>query len=335
MLQTSDGKDTREIDVLISGQLVGYQVQLAVECKNYGRPIGKGDIDAFVGKLNDLGFPTHYGIYVCVSRYTSGALKRAKNAGIRILKLEGLTKDRLTEAIYDALQSVVYLLPIMTSLSFFNDAPEMTPQEMAEFFNESGERLIIFDLLWRHWSDGKYPKEIGVHSFEVNVPKGYTQHCKGKRLDLVRVELTIQVVAVVVQIPGKVKDIQLTNCDVKSVEKRTIHVSFESEDDSSFATGIFESEEDLNAFLDSRSERYRLVLGRLLLPRILTPGRVLWPPSQKYMDNINHLRDEHGSTIEAQKIDMLSLHGNNFFEALFDDVWEGHPSSPKTGKARN
>lgn len=334
MLQTPDGKDTREIDVLISGQLVGYQVQIAVECKNYGRPIGKGDIDAFVGKLNDLCFPTHYGIYVCASRYTGGALKRANNAGLRTLKLDGLTKDRLTEAIYDALQSVVHLLPIMTSLSFFNDAPEMTPQEMAEFFNESGEKLIIFDLLWRQWCDGKYPKEIGTHFFEVNVPEGYTQQCKGKRLNSVRVELTLQVVAVVVQIPGKAKDIQLTNCGVQTVEKRSIGLSFESEDDSSFAAGIFESEEDLNAFLDSRSERYRLVLGRLLLPRILTTGKVLWPPSQKYINNVNHLMDEYGPSLEAQKIDMLSLHGDNFFEALFDDVWEGHTSSPKVGKAR-
>lgn len=332
MVPTPDGLDTREIDVLISGQLVGYPVQLAVECKNYGRPIGKGAIDAFVGKLNDLGFPTPYGIYVSASRYTGGALKRAKNAGLRALKLDGLTKDRLTEAIYDALQSIVYLFPIMTSLSFFNDAPEMTPQEMAEFFSESGERLVIFDLIWRHWCDGKYPKQIGTHSFEMDVPKGYTQHCKGKPLNSVRIALTLQVVAVVIQVPGKAKDIQLTNCDAKSVEKRSVHVSFESGDDSSFAAGIFQSEEDLSTFLDSRSVKYTLVLGRLLLPRILTPGRVLWPPSQKYMDNITRLRDEHGATLEAQKIDMLSLHGDNFFEALFDDLWEGHPASRRPAK---
>jgi len=321
MLQTSDGQDTREIDVLITGQLIGYPVQLAIECKNYGRPIGKGDIDAFVGKLSDLGFPTQYGIYVSTSRYTGGALKRAKNAGLRILKLDGLTKDRLTEAMYDALQSVVYLLPIVASLSFFTEAPGMTPQEMSEFFNEVGERLIIFDLLWRNWCSGKYPKEIGTHTFEVDVPKGYTQYCKGKRLDAVRVALTLQVVAVVVQIPGKAKDIQLTNWGEKSVEKRTVHVSFESEDDRAFAAGIFESEEDLTGFLNSRSEEYRLVLGRLLLPRILTPGRVLWPPSQKYMDNIKRLVNEHDPRIDRQEIDMLSLHGN-FFEALFDDVCE-------------
>jgi hypothetical protein len=332
MLKTSDGQDTREIDVLISGQLIGYPVQLAIECKNYGRPIGKGDIDAFVGKLNDLGFPTQYGIYVSASRYTGGAVKRAKNAGLRTLKLDGLTKDRLTEAMYDALQSIVYLLPIMTSLSIFNDAPEMTPQEIAEFFNASGEKLIIFDLLWRQWCEGKYPKEIGEHSFEVDVPQGYTQCYKGKRMDWVRVALTLKVVAVVVQIPGKAKDIQLTDWGAKSVEKRTVQVSFENEDGSTFGAGVFQSEEDLAAFLKSRSEEYRLVLGRLLLPRILTPGRVLWPPSKTYMENIKHLDEEHGTEIDTQNIDMLSLHGDNFFEALFDDLWEGHPASRKSAR---
>lgn len=329
MLQTSDGQDAREVDVLIVGQLVGYPVQLAIECKNYGRPIGKGDIDAFVGKLKDLGFPTQYGIYVSASRYTGGAIKRAKNAGLRALKLDGLTKDRLAEAMYDALQSIVYLLPIMTSLSIFNDAPEMNPQEMAEFFNESGEKLIIFDLLWRQWCEGKYPKEIGEHSIEVDVPQGYTQRYKGKRMDWVRVALTLQIVAVVVQIPGKAKDIQLIDWGAKSVEKRTVHVSFENEDHSTFGAGIFQSEEDLATFLNSRSEKYRFVLGRLLLPRILTPGRVLWPPSKTYMENIKHLEKEHGPEIDTRKIDMLTLHGSNFFGALFDDVWEGHPASRK------
>ena len=108
-LKTTDGADKREIDVLISGQLVGYPTRIAIECKNYKTEIGKADIDAFIGKLNDLGFPTQHGIYVSTSRYTKGALKRAKNAGVRTLNLDGLTRDRLSAAIYDALQSIIYL----------------------------------------------------------------------------------------------------------------------------------------------------------------------------------------------------------------------------------
>ena len=332
MLPTSDGQDKREIDVLITGQLVGYPVQLAIECKNYGRRIGKGDIDAFVGKLKDLGFPMQYGIYVSTSQYTGGAVKRAKNAGVRALNLDGLTKDRLSESLYDALQSIVYLLPIVTSLSFFNAAPEMSPQEMAMYFNECGERLFFFDLLWRNWCDGKYPMKIGSHNFEVEIPAGYTQYCKGKRLDSAHVTLILQVIAVVVQISGKAYDIQLTNYAEQTVARKNIRVSFDGDDDSSLAVSTFESEEGLDAFLQSIPQNYRLVLGRLPLPRILTPGRVLWPPSQKYMDNINRLAQEHGGNIELQNVDMLSLHGDNLVEALFDNIWEGHTTLLKTGK---
>ncbi len=331
-LPSTDGEETREIDVLISGQLVGYPVQIAIECKNYKREIGKADIDAFIGKLNDLGFPTQHGIYVCTSRYTKGAIKRAKNAGVRTFKLDGLTRDRLAAAIYDALQSIIYLLPIMASLTFFNSAPVMSPQEMGTFVNESGESFIIFDLIWQNWCRGKYPMSIGKHSFEVEIPTGYTQIYQGKRLDSVRVALTIEVIALVVQIPGKAQDVQLMNPLASSIEKRNVNLSFETES-GTLAVNAFQTEEALHTFLESIPQRYSLTLGRIAIPRILTPGRVLWPPSQKYMDNFNRLIREKGNDINIQDLNMFALQGEHILEAAFDDIWEGHPASANKAKA--
>lgn len=334
-LPSTDGEETREIDVLISGQLVGYPVQIAIECKNYNREIGKADIDAFIGKLNDLGFPTQHGIYVCTSRYTKGAIKRAKNAGVKTFKLDGLTKDRLSAAIYDALQSIIYLLPTMASLSFFNDAndaPDMSPQEMGTFVNESSESFIIFDLIWQNWCKRKYPMSIGKHSFEVKIPAGYTQIYQGKRLGSVTVALTLEVIALVVQIPGKAQDVQLMNPFTSSIEKRNVNISFESES-GTLAVNVFQTEESLRIFLESLPQRYSLTLGRIAIPRILTPGRVLWPPSQRYMDNINRLIKEKGNNINIQELDVLALQGDHILEAAFDDIWDGHPASANNAKA--
>ena len=331
-LLSTDGEETREIDVLISGQLVGYPVRIAIESKNYKREIGKADIDAFIGKLNDLGFPTQHGIYVSTSRYTKGALKRAKNAEVRTLRLDGLTKDRLSAAIYDALQSIVYLLPIMASLSFFNDAPEMSPQEIGTFVNESGESFMIIDLIWQNWCKGKYPMNIGEHSLEVKVPTGYTQLYKGKRLASVRVALTLQVIALVVQIPGRAQHFQLTNPFTSSVEKKKVTLSFETES-GLLAVNTFQTEEELHTFLESRPQQFSLTLGRIAIPRILTPRRVLWPPSQRYMDNINRLIREKGENINFQELDVFALQGDHILEAAFDDIWEGHPASAKKAKA--
>src|SRR5690349_377668 len=53
----SKGKREREIDVLLTGDVAGYAIQLAIECKNEGTPIKPEKIDAFVGKLQDVGIP--------------------------------------------------------------------------------------------------------------------------------------------------------------------------------------------------------------------------------------------------------------------------------------
>lgn len=333
-LPSIDREETREIDVLISGQLVGYPVQIAIECKNYKKEIGIGDIDAFIGKLKDIEFPTQHGIYVCTSRYTKGAIKRAKNAGLRIFKLDGLTKDRLAAAIYDALQSIIYLLPTMASLSFFNDTPEMSPSEMGMFVNESDESFIVFDLIWKNWCEGKYPISIGEHFLEVKIPAGYTQIYKGKRLASVSVALTLQVISLVVQIPGKAQHVQLTNPLTSSVEKMKVTISFETES-GPLAVNMFQTEEELHSFLESRPQQFGLTLGRICIPRILTPGHVLWPPSQKYMDNFNQLIREKGNNINVYELDMFALHGAHILEAAFDEIWEKHQASSKKTKAED
>src|SRR5262249_49938492 len=51
----------REIDVLVSGSFAGYPMRLAFECKNERGPVGRDKIDAFDGKLRDVGIPTQQG----------------------------------------------------------------------------------------------------------------------------------------------------------------------------------------------------------------------------------------------------------------------------------
>jgi hypothetical protein len=57
-----DPKRKREIDVLINGSLAGHPIQIAVECKNYKSIIDVSKIDAYIGKLQDVGIPSQLGI---------------------------------------------------------------------------------------------------------------------------------------------------------------------------------------------------------------------------------------------------------------------------------
>lgn len=326
-LPTKDGKDKREIDVLISGSIAGYPVRLAIECKNYHKPIQKKDIDAFVGKLNDLSFPTQQCIFVCTSKYTEGAIKRASSAGIRTLLLKGLTQDRLKEAIYDALQSVVYLFPLIASLSLFNEAPTISTEELVTFVNESGDSFNLIDIIWHNWCEGKYPRSIGAHNIQVEIPEGFTNVQNGKRLKQPTVAVTLQVHALVVEIPGVANQFELHNSSTETLEKMKLSLLFET-CNGLLPLHIFTAEDELKKFIDSKPQKFKITFKQII-PKVLTPKYVFWPPSQIYIDNINRLICEKGSDVNLEELDTSHFQGDDLLSAAYADIWEGHPASQR------
>lgn len=110
----------REIDILITQHIIGYPVRIAVECKNEDKSIGSPKIDAFIGKLQDVGIPLQHGIYVSTRGYTKGAIERAKMAGIRTLILRDLGTQALYGSITEAFQSTLHLLPSIIDMHATN-----------------------------------------------------------------------------------------------------------------------------------------------------------------------------------------------------------------------
>jgi len=80
-----DPKRKREIDVLLTSYVAGYPVRIAIECKNEAEKNDVEYIDAFVGKLDDVGIPHQHGIFISVSGYTvcfrlAGAFAKCQTA---------------------------------------------------------------------------------------------------------------------------------------------------------------------------------------------------------------------------------------------------------------
>src|SRR5579885_1210077 len=113
----------REIDVLITAVVVGYPVRMAIECKNEGRAIDSPGIEAFAAKLQDVGIAPQHGIFVSASGYTADAVERAKTVGMRTLTLRGLRDEDLLGSIFDAFQSVIYLLLQVLNVTVTNTVP--------------------------------------------------------------------------------------------------------------------------------------------------------------------------------------------------------------------
>jgi hypothetical protein len=124
---------TREIDVLITSQVAGFPVRIAIECKNEVKPTGVAKIGEFVDKLNDVGLPVQLGIFVSTSRYESGAIRRAKTAGIRTLLLKNVTGN-LFDEVNRAFQSLIYLLATIATVNISVSEESPKPSNLSMFF---------------------------------------------------------------------------------------------------------------------------------------------------------------------------------------------------------
>lgn len=132
-------KGKREIDVLITRYVSGYPVHIAIECKNMTMPIGAKEIEAFATKLPYLGIPNQQGVFVSASGFTKGAREAAEDAGIHLLTLDDALQG-LTEAMAQAIQATVFLLPVINGLTIEDVAEWNTSHSITGmFFTEQGE----------------------------------------------------------------------------------------------------------------------------------------------------------------------------------------------------
>ena len=172
LLPTSDGSGReREVDVSVkvaSEEMAGCPIHIPIECKNYGASVGIEQIDAFVGKLQDIGIDTNLGIYVAASGYTSGAARRAHAVGIKTLLAEGLTRDRVALEVQEILPSLVFWVAEWRSTSHFHFVPTRDgPAESLVVDLPSGASWEVgsLDVIWRLWLRGTIPRIIGPQMY--------------------------------------------------------------------------------------------------------------------------------------------------------------------------
>lgn len=77
-----------EIDVYYEFSKAGIRHRVAIECKDWAKPVSKGQIQEFESKLRDIGNLT--GVVVSRNGYQSGAEEFAKNHDILLLRFEAL-----------------------------------------------------------------------------------------------------------------------------------------------------------------------------------------------------------------------------------------------------
>jgi hypothetical protein len=77
-----------EVDVYYEFERAGVRHRVAIECKDHARPVSKGDVSEFYGKVNDIGGIS--AIVVSRNGYQEGAVDFAKMWNIELMTVEGL-----------------------------------------------------------------------------------------------------------------------------------------------------------------------------------------------------------------------------------------------------
>src|SRR2546421_2425098 len=324
----------REIDVLITGNLAGYPIQIAIECKDEAEAIGSPKIDAFVGKLQYVGISSRQSVYVSVHGYTKGARERAEEAGIELLTLRNLTDENLLHSITGAFQSTIYLLLQVTHMEVSNEVPPPYWGEAASFFNTNGDLAALFpDFIWQKWITNEIPLVLGEHELDLPLPTDLQQMVNGATVETFGMKAKVRVLGVIVTLEGQTKGYQLVNILNEAPEKVIYDIYFEVQKTSLPITTVL-SEEQLSAFLN-RPGAFQVIQGRVKLPRIIC-GPIYWPPSERV---VNLLQGQWhtlqtGETSGPQPLDWKEVEGTDL-STIWEPIWEGHPAGRQTQEKSN
>jgi tetratricopeptide (TPR) repeat protein len=281
--KSGDKSREREIDVLLTSEVAGYTVQVAIQCKNYGKPITIGQIGEFKDLLDDVGIPYQYGIIVSVHGYQKGAISRANELGIKTLVLEGLDETRLKTEIQDTFQFFVYLLLVVEEMHVIT---EIADGYMGLSFWDEDKNITGFftDLIVSRWRNGEIPTKLGEYPLDLKLPPRWHQILDGKVIYPSVLSAKVRVVAYLAEMKGKAEELKLKEAQTDKIEKFHLHANFDVLHNlikSSHEEPIFTEEELKTLKKDAKTS----IENRIRLPKIFVRNH-LEPISKRAFNNL-------------------------------------------------
>lgn len=312
----------RQVDVLLLGEAAGHQTAIAIECKNFKRPVNVRDVGAFADLLDDVGFAPQQGILVSAGKIGSGAMSRARQIGMKVLELSGLTADGLSEAVQAASQAVVFIVPSLSELSVINEVGRADSREVLLLHDPGGELVCyVHDFLWLRWLEGEPPSALGEYDLEVPVPDGWHTVVGGRRFPVLSASAKVRVRAAVVEYPGTASSFALLDPEDRSVERLRTTATFDTIGER--PVGVFEEEPQLEALAAGGAGGLRVTVGRIRMPRIQV-NHVYWPLSVRVRRRVSQYYKFYrkGRIGVARPEDFAGIEGDNlmtFWEPIAQD----------------
>lgn len=319
----------REIDVLLTRDIAGHSVQIAIECKNEQRPIDTPKIDAFAKKLQRVGIPN--GIYVSASGYTEDAIENAAIDGIKTFTLKDLTEEVLYTSIVETFHSIVYLF-CQVVVVFITTPSETYRLLQTPFFDKNGKQCgALGDLVWQKWISEEPQLSLGGHELPIELPPDWNFVINDNVIPVTSINAWVDVSGLfgghIGQATGNIYSLVKASDD--TVDRNLFEVKIDVSQSDYDLTWVH-SEDDLLKLLE-RIETVQMH-HRIKIPRIITAG-IYWPPSKRVQKRINELMRafEAGEIADPRPFNFEEMEGCSIRTAFEPIFWEGyHPNFDET-----
>jgi len=299
----------REFDVLITGKLAGQTVHFAIECKNRASKVDSPAIDAYIGKLLDVGLPTQTSLFVSTSGFTRQAVERATEVGMKTLILNGLDPSRTKNLVFEAVQSHIFMLCSIKEIQFKTADNEDSVLYTVFHDKEGHYKGSLPDHLWKAWTLGTPPMKCARYSYAVTIPEEWKFLPDGRENSIHDLRVDCQVSAMIMQFPGNATTHRLVDASTGNTERQTWNVKY-SDQCGDFLPKTFDTETEIERFL-AQPARVKLTMGRIRLPKLVMSQGFLWPAPGSFIESC---RDSDQNQSNEKFLNFASSEENNFWD---------------------
>ena len=266
-----------------------------LECKNYKSKVGVELIDAFIGKLQDIGAATKLGVIVTTVGFTEDAVARAKTAGISTLLINGLEDDRLSIKVIDILSTIIFWFASWKTTSS-SPVPGRASEEAVVLTNMPPDQpwaTTSLDALWQLWLRDVIPMQLGEHTVELDRGEKGIAWC----------EVHVTAHSFVNQGERSITGLR----DAKSGQTVVSHtnITTPSQSEPKMVLRPHITEDSLNSMMSTTQ-----VVLNVKVPRFIGPS-LYWPPSEESVEKLMKLRRQ------GKPVNFWEVEGTNLYKAWY------------------
>jgi len=150
-----------QIDVVIRVRVLGVQIIVLVECKDYEHKVGVDEVSEFAYRISDIG--AHKGIFVTNTGFQRGAVSVAKAEGIALVVAKNMEwLPGLSSPIGEIIAHREWIVDALSYLRGFSRTPPHVFDSM-----ESAARPELVDLIYSEVSGNNLPSDQDQPSSNV------------------------------------------------------------------------------------------------------------------------------------------------------------------------